>query len=579
MNYKVAENVVTKEYQIKELSWERVFLNFSIETERMDDPSFSLRRFDHKRKPPEKGQKFNPIIDAFIFDEVPLEYSEVEVIRDEDGSPIGKRFNFTLNITAVKGNTFLDNGKWEVQVSHLGETPIACSISYDLAYKLEEKTRVFKYDDGKYSYDVSFSTYSPDDINLGLILHSHFMIENNTWHKKRYVQEAHTFKGKLKRVYLFTVVTLMRLYYKVVESLSPKKGNRIMFMTETKPYLWGNLKYIDERMKERGLDKDFRITYNLRNAVGNHKSALSWAKLVTRIARQDYIFVDDYVPIFGMIKLSPRTKLIQVWHAGEGFKSVGYSRFGKPGSPHPTASCHKQYDYVVTGSKRLIHVYSEVFGLPEDRFFPIGMARLDGFLDPEKIKSFKDSFYDEYPMAKNKKLILFCPTFRGVGQSVAYYDYHHLDFKRIYDFCGEEYVWAFKMHPFVTEKPPIPEEYKDRILDLSKVENINDLYYVTEIMIPDYSSAYFEFALMEKPVLFFTYDREAYELTRGVHKSVKDEAPGKVCDSFDDLMKALETRDYDYEKTRAFREANFSNYDGNAADKIIDSILLNKKNS
>ena len=135
------------------------------------------------------------------------------------------------------------------------------------------------------------------------------------------------------------------------------------------------------------------------------------------------------------------------------------------------------------------------------------------------------------------------------------------------------------MHPFVTEKPPIPKEYSDRIFDLSSYENINDLYYVTEIMITDYSSAYFEFALMNKPVLFYTYDRECYELTRGVHKSVKEEAPGKVCDTFEELIEALKNKDYEFEKTAAFRDANFSNYDGNAADKIIDTILLKKDNA
>ena len=61
-----------------------------------------------------------------------------------------------------------------------------------------------------------------------------------------------------------------------------------------------------------------------------------------------------------------------------------------------------------------------------------------------------------------------------------------------------------------------------------------------------------------------------------MHKSVKDEAPGKVCDTFDELIEALKNKDYEYEKTEKFREANFSNYDGKAADKIIDKILLKK---
>ena len=130
------------------------------------------------------------------------------------------------------------------------------------------------------------------------------------------------------------------------------------------------------------------------------------------------------------------------------------------------------------------------------------------------------------------------------------------------------------MHPFIKEKPPIKDKHKDRIIDLSFYKNINDLYYVTDIMITDYSSAYYEYALLKRPVLFYTYDREIYELTRGVHKSILETAPGKVCDSFDELMQALKNKDYEIEKTIRFSEENFGEYDGKAADRIIDTIIL-----
>ena len=564
------EDNTTLDFQVTELVWERIFLKLTIETEREEPAEFTLRRFNRKRRKPKRGERFSQITDMPVVQELPVKPERAE----KEGNIT--KYYFNLNITALDDNAFLQNGKWQIQAHIAGEPAYTCSVSYALAYQLEDKSRIYRYDDGKYSYNMSFSTYSTDGKTMSLMIHSYFMIMNKTWGHRRYVQEALTFKGKFNRMHMYTAITLMRAYYGVVEKVTPKHGDRIMFMTETKPYLWGNLKYIDERIKARGLDKDFRITYSLRNAVGKHKSAFSWAGLITKIARQDYIFVDDYVPVFGFITPSKRTKLIQVWHAGEGFKSVGYSRFGKPGTPYPVGSCHKKYDYVVTGSERLVHVYSEVFGLPEDRFLPVGMARLDGFLDPDKIENFKKEFYAEHPELKEKKIILFSPTFRGSGQKTANYNYERIDFDKIYDFCGDEYVWAFKMHPFVVDAPPIPEEYKDRIIDLSACENINDLYYVTEIMITDYSSAYFEFALMNKPILFYTYDRESYELNRGVHKSVKDTAPGKVCDSFDELIEALENKDYEFEKTAAFREANFSNYDGNASDKIIDKILLNK---
>lgn len=556
---------------ITDLGWERVFLHLAIRVEDVVPASFKLRRFKRKTE--------HEILPDGETDSFPAVQSLYEVPIRPDSSA-GTLYYFVLNITCLDGRNFLDNGIWQVQVVPEGacseEEELTCSVSHELAYQLDDKSRIFRYGGGKYAYNMSFNTYAVDEKELSFVLNSRFMIENKRWKKRHYVQEALTFKGKIKRFHMAAAIKLMRAYYQVIEHLSPKHGDHVMFMTETKDYLWGNLKYINDRMIERGLDKQFRLTYSLRKAVGHHMSAFSWAKLATQIAKQDFIFVDDYVPVFGFLDLNQRTKLIQVWHAGEGFKAVGYCRFGKFGTPFPVGSCHKKYDYVITGSKRLVHIFEEVFGIPEEAFLPLGMARLDGFLDPEKISAFQHDFYLEHPSWKEKKIILFAPTYRGKGQGTAHYDYDQLNLDEIYEFCGDEYIWAFKMHPFIREEPPIPEEYRDRIADLSEYENINDLYYVTDILITDYSSNYFEFALMQRPVLFFTYDREIYELTRGVHRSVKDSAPGKVCDTFEALMTALRNHDYEEEKIKEFVAENFKGYEGNASDKAIDRILLEK---
>jgi len=491
-------------------------------------------------------------------------------------------YHLFFNITAANGRDFLDNSNWNIIA--ITEDPktheegdIICSCSYDLAYRIADYTRIFRYGTGLYMYTVAFAYAVRDDDpdQFYFMIRSHFVTENDDWRKRKYLREDKRAGGRtswtIKRRFN---INLMRMYYKVASALNSKNGNRIMLMTETKDFLWGNLKYIDDRIKERGLDDRFEITYNFRAQVGGRSSIFSWFSLIRKIARQDYIFVDDYVPIFGWLDLDPQTKLIQVWHAGEGFKSVGYSRFGKRGSPYPIRNCHKMYDYVITGSQRLVHTYEEVFGIDRTAFLPLGMARLDGYLDPEKIDEFKKEFYSKYPQFQGKKLILFAPTFRGKNQRLAYYDYDQLDLKRIYEFCGSEYIWAFKIHPFVSEAPAIPKEYSDRIVDLSSWQNINDLYYVTDLMITDYSSSYYDYGLLRRPVLFFTYDRLQYELMRGVHKSVLETAPGKVCDTFDELMEALEKKDYEFEKMERFADEQFGDYDGHAADRIIDTILL-----
>lgn len=566
-NY-VTEWCKETKFTITDMKWERVFLEFTIETEYKGEVNFAFAKFKrnllNKEERDELGAE--PIYDFEVKETAPIEYDKYE-----DG-----KYYFSVNMAAADGRQFLDNGKWRI-CAFMPEGASVALISNELAYNLDDLSRIFRYGRGKYAYNLSFSLRNFDGENLELYFNSYFMMQNKTWKRRRYIQEAFTKKGKFKRFYMYLVIWMIRVFYHTVSAITPKNGTRILFMTETKDYLWGNLKYIDDRIKERGLDKQFKLSYSCRRAVGSHMSVFSWVKTVYLVAKHDYIFIDDYAPVFGFFKLNPKTKLIQVWHAGEGFKSVGYSRFGKNGSPFPSESCHKAYDYVLTGSKNLVKVYEEVFGIEKKAFLPVGMARLDDFLDEEKIKNFKIDFYKKYPNLEGKKIVLFAPTFRGTGQKTAYYDYDKLDLKQIYDFCGDQWVFLVKMHPFVDNPIEIPEEYQDRIIDFATYPNINDLYYITDVLITDYSSNYYEYALLKKPVLFYTYDREFYELTRGVHRDVKSHAPGKVCDTFDGLIASLKNEDYEIEKLDKFVEENFSDYDGHAADRAIDQILLGKE--
>lgn len=563
--------------QITGLSWERIYLNLDVRYDGEQPPALSLARITFSRGALDGGDDVNGVIEGTLHEEHAL---TPETIDTKNG-----RLTCHLNLSIMNDRDFLENGRWYFlarghdtsaasEQAGAASAPVPlCTITEEAAYTLRDMDRIYDYGRTVFFYTVYFSSFCVDNVNIVPEMNSFFTSVNENWRDRYVIKFKKTLKGKYRLALKKFKFALIQAAYNVLERTHSKKGDHILFMSETKPYLWGNLKYIDARMKERGMDKDYHLDYSLRVAVGQNNSAANWLKTVRLLARQDIIFVDDFVPIFSFLKLSPRTKLIQVWHAGEGFKSVGFSRFGTYYSQHPVQSCHKRYDYAITGSERLAEVYSEVFGIPREKVLPLGMARLDSFLEEDTVAAMTKEFYDRWPGCAGKKLILFCPTFRGPNQKKAYYDYDELDLKQIYDFCGEEYIWAFKMHPFISQRPSIPEEYADRIIDLSDSENINNLYYVTDIMITDYSSAYFEYALLGRPVLFFTYDRAVYEIVRGVHKKIKDTAPGKVCDTFDELMAALKSGDVELEKTLAFREANFGDYDGKAADRIIDRII------
>ena len=538
-------------FTITDIWWERIFLNIEIEAEKEMTPRFFLRS--------EAGT------------EIPL-----------DAAAAGGRHVITINIACVSDRSFLENGRWYIAAGNDAKdsSRVRCTVKPEVAYRLDDLSRIFKYAENQMAYNISFSVRSEDDRSLLFYMDSYFMAENRHWKRRRYVREVRGLREKTKRFFMFAAIVLIRAYYHVAYAVMPKRGDRVMIMSETKDRLWGNLKAIDDRIKARGLDRKFRITYSYRNAAGKHQSfkdIASWIRTVTKVAAQDVIFVDDYAPVLGFFNLGKKTKLVQVWHAGEGFKSVGYSRFGKDGSPFPQGSCHKKYTHVITGSEHLIDVFHEVFAIEKDAFYPFGMPRLDGFLDSDRIERFRADFFKKYPELEGKKIILFAPTYRGSEQKEAFYDQKKIDLARIDAFCHEKgYAFLIKMHPFVKEKWDISDSCGGEIYDLSDFPDINKLYYITDVLITDYSSNYFEYALLGRPVIFYTYDREVYELTRGVHRSIRDSAPGKVCDDFDQLMDCLEKEDFEIDKIRKFAEENFAGYDGNAADRVIDEILLGK---
>lgn len=528
---------------IKRIRWERIFLHFEIECE--EEASFYIGNIKGERYP------------------VPFEKTDYG-------------YELVMNTVCVHDRQFLNNGRWAIYAKTMtGE--VICEVTAEEAYNLDDRSRAFRYADNQMAYTMTFGVKTEDEKNLQFYLDSYFLEENTKWKKRRYVREVRKGKDKVKRFLMSGAIHLIAAYYHVVHALVPSSGKRVLIMSETHDYLWGNLKYIDAEITKRGLDREYKIKHNFRKKVGKHQGLSdipSWVKTTTKIALSDIIFVDDYAPIFGFFSIASDTKLIQVWHAGEGFKSVGYSRFGKDGSPFPQKSCHKQYTYAVTGSEHLCHVFEEVFGIEREAFLPLGMPRMDGFLDEEVVTKCKDDFYAKHPECEGKKLILFAPTYRGAEQKLAYYDYDKLDLAKINELCEEtNSIWAFKMHPFTKNSIEIPKEYEANIIELSDCKNINDLYYVTDVLITDYSSNYFEYALLKKPVVFFTYDREVYELTRGVHRSVKESAPGKVCDTFDEMVEALKTGDYEFEKTLKFVEDNYGEYTGDASAKLVDMIF------
>ena len=369
---------------------------------------------------------------------------------------------------------------------------------------------------------------------------------------------------------------IIRRIYAFYSFLYKKKADKtVLFMTEQSKKIASNLKAVSDRMVERGLDKEYRILYSARTASAESQGIKSWIHLVKLLAQADHIFIDDHAPVFDWLKLRKETEVVQLWHAGAGFKSSGYSRWGHYGCPKPQ-SCHRQYKYGIAGSKNIAPFFSEVWGLNDEQVLPTGMPRMDEYLDETHKQQKIEELHKKYPATVGKKVILFAPTYRGRNKKTAYYPYELLDFDRLYELCGDEYILFFKAHPWTNNKLKIEKKYQDKFFDLKNYPNINDLFYIVDLLITDYSSNIFEYSLMRKPMIFFAFDKTEYSLSRGFHRDYDLSAPGKVCETFEELAEAIEKKDFEYEKVEQYIEHHFDYIDSGASDRVIDWILLGK---
>src|SRR5699024_2750734 len=153
-------------------------------------------------------------------------------------------------------------------------------------------------------------------------------------------------------------------------------------------------------------------------------------------------------------------------------------------------------------------------------------------------------------------------------------DYDIIDFRRLYEACGEDSVVLFRQHHFIPEPAPIPPEFSDRLVDVASCPDTNDLLLISDVLITDYSSVIYEYSLLERPMIFFAYDLENYSATRGMHREYEEAAPGSIATTFDELIALIQQPALSVDKTKEFVRENFDYVDTHNSDRVIDTLIL-----
>ena len=357
-------------------------------------------------------------------------------------------------------------------------------------------------------------------------------------------------------------------------------GRRVVLASTHADHLAGNLAELRAGLAERVPALPVttlarRTTDGWRGRIGAVIDAVvaGWHLATARV----FIVDDHYFPMYA-IRPRPGTRFVQVWHACGAFKKFGYSLAGKGfGADAGTVEAvpiHTNYDHCLVSAMRFAPFYAEAFRQPIDRFSShLGIPRTDLFFDPERRARIAADVRTAYAIPADRRVILYAPTFRG-EQTTSARTPTDLDLERLRASLGGDHVLLLRAHPFVTGARHLPASVRDFVIDVSDHPEMNELMLVSDILVTDYSSAIYEFALLERPIAFFAPDHEAYERERGFYFDLRTGLPGPIFTTTDELAEHLRASSFDLERIRRFRDESFDVADGRATQRFIDELVL-----
>lgn len=349
----------------------------------------------------------------------------------------------------------------------------------------------------------------------------------------------------------------------------PIKGNYVTFFSNRRNDLTGNFEFVYNELKK---DTNLQFRFVLSEKETKQMKFMDFMRIGYYFGCSKIILVDDYLELLFMMKRREGTSLIQLWHACGAFKTFGYTRLGKEGGQRQDSPNHRNYDYTTVSSKEITRFYAEGFGLSLEKVVATGVPRTDVFFDEDYRSRVIRRFYDQYPKLKDKKILLFAPTFRGNGKNSGFYPVEQFNVNRLYEQLDQEYAIIIKHHPFTKDRHKIKKEYADYIVDMSSNSELNDLLFVTDLLITDYSSVVFEASLLDIPMLFYVYDLKQYVATRGFYYEFETFVPGKIVYEFGDIAPVIQEGDFHQEKIDPFKRRFFDGLDGQSAKRTADLI-------
>ncbi|WP_159768130.1 bifunctional glycosyltransferase/CDP-glycerol:glycerophosphate glycerophosphotransferase [Streptomyces sp. HM190] len=371
--------------------------------------------------------------------------------------------------------------------------------------------------------------------------------------------------------------TKVRLYHEAFLRL-PVRRRLVVFESHLGRQYSDSPRAIYEEMRRQGLDFEAVWSY-----AGRPDGFPSDATLVRRwslpylraLARAEFWIDNQSYPL--KLTKRPGTTYLQTWH-GSALKRMGFDepswKLKSRAAQAEQQRTLDRFDRFLIRSEHDVRTLAKAFRLREKALLRVGYPRNDMLVQARGATE-RPLLAAELGIPADRKVLLYAPTFRQSGQKRFALPF---DVERFAETFGDQYVLLVRAH--YLNHVVLPPSVRGRVLDVSAHHDVTPLLALADALITDYSSVMFDYALLDRPMLFFTYDYDAYvHEGRGTYFDLMERAPGPVVRTEDELHavlagSSLEEQSVKYAAARERFTADFGEYDkGTAARRIVDEFF------
>ena len=383
------------------------------------------------------------------------------------------------------------------------------------------------------------------------------------------------FKRILKEHWRFNVALYDNIYNK-----KDVKDNQIIFISFGGKYYSDSPKYIYEYLYENYSDK-FEFVWVINDKTthipGNPKKVERFSRQYFKEMARSKYWVTNGRHSDRLDKKDSQV-IVSTWH-GTPLKRLGldigdiYTK--NPKIKESYIKNGLEWDYLISPNRYTSDILKSSFAYPRD-ILESGYPRNDILYNAneDRISEIRKNLNLE----DGKKTILYAPTWRDDE----FYDSGSikfnlkLDLKMLEEALGDEYCVLIRTHYFIADKLDL-SEFGNFAIDVSRYDDIAELYLISDILITDYSSVFFDYANLKRPILFYTYDLDKYEhQLRGFYIDIRKDVPGPLLFTTQeviDSIKNIGTLKEEYKETYDEFYEKFCNIDdGNASRRIVEKV-------